>query len=458
MLGKHLDQEDLARFVGLALGRGELRAVVWHLSVCGRCRRNLATVAPAGLELLRALTRGVDAVDASRRANYSSAFANACRTASRFAVTVERERRHAGGLLSSLLEMPAEGRRRAVAADSRFASFGLADLLLAESRRWWSDDNDLAIELADLVVALADRLAAVWPAERQPLLEDLRAEAWASIATARRITSHFALAEEAILLAGAHLRRGSGEPGVRARVLSLTAALRNEQQRYDEAERLLVRVLAIYRNIGDSHLEGRALVSRARVQASRREPAAAFRTLERAMERLDPDREPRLLQIAKHNLLVCLIELGRFREAAELLPEVRALTRRTGKRLDRVRLRWIEGRLAAEMGRFEEAERKLVAARSRLIAEGIATDAAHVSLELVAFYLDRGRYEDVKRLASEILPIFQSRHIRRETVVALSLFERAVAAETLTTAMVRDLAARLAGSCDASGLRKALPS
>ncbi len=457
-LGKHLDREDLGRFVGLALGLGELRTVVWHLSHCGRCRRRLATVAPAGLELLRELTRGVELVDSSRDADYSTAFSNAWRTASEFASTLERDRRGAGELLTALLALPPAERRLTVEVDPGFGSFGLAECLLAESRRWWSEDNEVSIQLAELALAAADRLAASWPAERQPLLEDLRADAWASIATVRRVGCEFARAEEAILVAAAHLRRGSGEPMVRARVLNLTAALRTDQQRYDEAERLLVRVLAIYRHLGDLHLEGRTLVSRARIQAWQCEPAAAVRTLERAMERLDPDREPRLVQIAKHNLLVVLIDLGRTGEARKLLPEVRALTRRTGKRLDRVRLGWIEGRLAAETGRFEEAERKLLAARSRLIAERVATDAAEVSLELAAFYLDRGRYDEAKRLATEAVPIFQSRDIHREVVMALSVFERAALADTMTANLARELAGRLAGVPGAPTGRHDAPS
>ena len=52
----------------------------------------------------------------------------------------------------------------------------------------------------------------------------------------------------------------------------------------------------------------------------------------------------------------CLSQVGRFQEAEALLPEVRDLFRAGSKPLDRVRLRWQEGRIAFGLGRVEEAE------------------------------------------------------------------------------------------------------
>jgi hypothetical protein len=237
MLGRHLGEGELERFAGLELGRDALRSAAWHLTLCGRCRRALAAAAPAGLPLLRRLTGGAAPLDPGRRIDYSTAFARATRAALAHAAALGRDRRRAPALYAALMELPPSQRAAAVDGDPRFRSYGLAERLLAESRRSWSDDDPRAEHLGRLAILTAARVAADWPAGRRPVLEDLAAEAWASIATARRIASDPAGAAAALAAAGEHLRRGSGEPLVRARVLGLAATVGSERRRFDEAER-----------------------------------------------------------------------------------------------------------------------------------------------------------------------------------------------------------------------------
>jgi hypothetical protein len=53
------------------------------------------------------------------------------------------------------------------------------------------------------------------------------------------------------------------------------------------------------------------------------------------------------------------------------------------------------------------------------VAEGIPYDTALVSLELASLYAARGRTGDLKRLASEMLPVFTSLQIHREALAVL---------------------------------------
>ena len=281
---------------------------------------------------------------------------------------------------------------------------------------------------------------------------------WATIGTARRLASDLRGADEAFAAAGACLRRGSAEPLILASVLVQLSSLRRAQRRFEEADRLLIRVVALYRRAGDSHLEGKTLLGRAVLQSFRGEAAAAIPTLERAARLIDPRREPRLLLVAKHNLASFLVGAGRAAEAVPLLTEVRELTRRYGKRLDRLVFDWLEGTVDAELGHHAEAEAKLRAARDAFVAEGIGYNAALISFELAALYLQAGRAEEVERLAAEMLPIFESRDVHREAAAALVLFQKAVAAETASTGMVRDLAAYLRRARDNPKLRFERPS
>jgi hypothetical protein len=58
--------------------------------------------------------------------------------------------------------------------------------------------------------------------------------------------------------------------------------------------------------------------------------------------------------------------------------------------------------------------------------------------DLTLLYLREGRTADVKRLAEEILPIFQSQDVHREALAALRLFQEAARQERLTVQVVQE--------------------
>ena len=106
-----------------------------------------------------------------------------------------------------------------------------------------------------------------------------------------------------------------------------------------------------------------------------------------------------------------------------------------------LRLSWLQGKIAAGLGRSEEAERIFLEVRDGFLAQGIGYDAAMVSIEdLALLYVREGRVADVKRLAEEIFPIFQAQDVHREAVAALMLFQEAARQEQLTVQSVREYA------------------
>jgi hypothetical protein len=82
------------------------------------------------------------------------------------------------------------------------------------------------------------------------------------------------------------------------------------------------------------------------------------------------------------NLMLFLCYLGRHGEATRLLPEVRALARRRGSGLDQLRVRRMEGRIAADRGRLAPAATILRQVHDRFAAQGIAYDAVLATLHL----------------------------------------------------------------------------
>jgi hypothetical protein len=70
-------------------------------------------------------------------------------------------------------------------------------------------------------------------------------------------------------------------------------------------------------------------------------------------------------------------------------------------------------------------------------------DAALVSLDLARLFAQEGCVDDLKRLAAELMPIFESRDVHREAIVTLLLFQRACEEERVTVDLVRKVAASL---------------
>ncbi len=70
-------------------------------------------------------------------------------------------------------------------------------------------------------------------------------------------------------------------------------------------------------------------------------------------------------------------------------------------------------------------------------------DAALVSLDLALLFAQEGCHEDLKRLASELMPIFEARDVHREAIVALLMFRQACEEERVTVDLVRQFAAYL---------------
>jgi len=68
-------------------------------------------------------------------------------------------------------------------------------------------------------------------------------------------------------------------------------------------------------------------------------------------------------------------------------------------------------------------------------------DAALVSLDLAVLFALEHRTEDLKRLAAEVMQVFESRDVHREAVAALILFQNACEEERLTAELAGQIAA-----------------
>lgn len=423
----HPHDDVLEEFL-LSLERGHL-TVLRHLQWCAYCRSRLAY-----------LPRRVKAeAGTDRAAAHEVALEESARTVAECEAAMERERDEAPGLFLELLEQPADQREALLGEGAtRFHTWGVFELLVERSLEVTIQDPAHGETLGMLALRLSDRLdAARYGAEH---IADLRARAWGYIGNARRMRFDFAAAEEAFQTALTSLREGTRDSLERAILLDLRASLRRAQRRFDDALRLLRRAVAIFLRTGQRHRAGRSLVNMSTVHHQAGDPAAGIPLLHQALELIDPEREPRLLLCARHNLIDYNAEIGRFVEAQKLYREARPLYRSFNEPWVQNRRSWVRGKIARGLGQLKQAEARLLVARDGFVKEGVPYDTALVSLELALLYAGQGRTEELKRLVADMVPIFTSRHIHREALAALTFLRQAVEAEQASLEVVARVA------------------
>jgi tetratricopeptide (TPR) repeat protein len=359
-----------------------------------------------------------------------------------------RSRAEAPQLLDELAHLDPPDRLARIHVGRRFMSWGLCELLVRKSCQAAPDQAAEAVHHADLAVHVADLIPGGDPFEEQWVYQ-LRGLAWAGLGNARRVVGDLPAAEKGFEMADSWWEagtRGAGDVlGYEPVLLDLKASLRMAQRRFPEAIKLLDRAVALFLDgqpeHRDPHLAGKCLISRAAVLIEQGESESVIQALKKANGLIDPDRDPRLLLCIRHNLVDNLSKLGRHTEAAALLPDVQTLAAAQGSTLDRLRLNWVAGRIAAGLGDYDQARRLLTEVRQTFLADGNAYEAALATLDLVIPDLKEGKTAAVRRLADEMVTVFRTHNVSREALAALLLFQEAARRETATADLARDIAA-----------------
>jgi tetratricopeptide (TPR) repeat protein len=349
-----------------------------------------------------------------------------------------RERSEAPGLYARLLEHP-KAHRHHLLRDPRYQTRALVDLLLAEAREAWHQD----IHQAECTTALALELVGCLNVERygKETLADLEAKVWAFSGNVHRLHYRWQEAALAFERADEHLEQGSGDPLLRALVLDLKATLKGARRDLATALELFKEATAIYTEMGETHLAGRAMVNQANTLKEMSRVDSAIRLLYKALELLDPEQEPHLQLFARHNLMFFLCEVGRAEEAAELLKASRGEYLRHPVASAQLRLRWLEGKIALGVGDLREAEAALKATQEGFVTQGAGAYSALAALDLAAVYAQEHRTADLKSLAGELFATFQSLDIHREAYAAIILFRQAADLEAVTAGVLQKASA-----------------
>lgn len=263
-------------------------------------------------------------------------------------------------------------------------------------------------------------------------ISDLKARAWAELANAHRVNDELEQAESALAEAQRLRNQGTGDLFLLARVADVEASLRRGQRRITEACTLLDELHHLYLELGESHLAGRSLISRGICERTGGAPRDAVRSLQEGLALLDSERDPQLASVANQALLDAMVDCGEFRRAAELLLESGLRQAFASDPLNLLRLRWVEGKILAGLGKLSRAEEVFAAVRDEFRERGLEYDAALAGLDLAAVWLQQGLVPEVLSLSRSMLDTFRDLGIHREAVKALRFFHLACKENVVT--------------------------
>jgi tetratricopeptide (TPR) repeat protein len=338
------------------------------------------------------------------------------------------DRQRAAELWGRLAELSEEARLGVIRVAEAFQIWSLCERICDESEREASRQVERAAGLARLAQEVAERVPGPeeWGSR-------LRGYAGAHAANVLRVSGELNAADAAFEQAKRLWYSGSDPASVLdpGRLLDLEASLRRDQRRFEEALAALDGALAISRS------PERLLIKKGFTLEVMGDYGRAVETLLQAVPMIESQGDPRLLYMLRFNLAVNFCHTGRYGEASELLEQVGVLAAARGDENEMVRVVWLEGRIAAGLGRTEEALRLLGQARRELSRRHLVADAALALLEEAFLLLSAG--ESIGGLGRELARLLDSKGVHREALAALRLFQEEVERETATVERVRRL-------------------
>lgn len=327
-----------------------------------------------------------------------------------------REKTTAPERLAELLAQPPMHREMLVRNSERFVFLALARALVTASARRAPADLAEAESIGRLAVQVAERLDV--ELYGRGMVADTLALAWAQVADCRRRAKDYTGAEAALAQSQKEVEAGSGECQVAARLLAVEASLRRQQMLYEESEWLFQQAVRLYRSSGDDQRLGQALVQQAELIRDVGKPRQARWLIRQGLRQLQgPDHEQESLE-ARLLLVECEAELGNHGRAARMLDELREPAASFASEQLALRWRWLEGRVAAGLGRTAEAETALTTAQQGFEALGEPGESALVALDLAALYHRCGRQAEMTEVISKVLPYFAMHASHRELSAA----------------------------------------
>jgi tetratricopeptide (TPR) repeat protein len=323
--------------------------------------------------------------------------------------------------------------------DIPLAGLGVYEALLARSWEVRFADRQEMIRLAGVGVDVAFRLD---PEELGAVrVAELQARALGELGNAYRTAERLDLAAEAFAKA-TRLLPPDGDPHLEARLFELHSSLLAAQGHFTRARGLLELVEGLYRLLGDPHLAGRALLTRALYTFYEGWTEAALRLTNEGMKLIDRERDPELFLLGLHNKLLFLVELGLHAQARRALTANRRnLVLRDP--LKAARLRWVEGRISYGLGEWHTAEQAFHEAKQGLSHVGLKFHGALGALDLAMVLMKRGRVPEAESEVRAVREVLFLEDTRPEFLEPVMLLEASFHRREVTADLIQSTVAHL---------------
>jgi len=308
----------------------------------------------------------------------------------------------------------------------------LYEALLERSWTLRYEDPGPAVELARCAAQLADGFSTGEHDSRK--LADLRCRAAFELANTYRVADELDLADSTLQRATKLFLRGTKDELLGARLFDVQASLYAARRQFDLACTALDIAADTYRRRGDEHLAGRALISKGIYTGYKGASEEAVRLIGEGLSSLDSARDPGLAFSSLQTKAWLLVDCGRFLEARTALFELNE--REMGGRVNELKVRWLEGRLAAGLEEMDEAESALRQVKEAFEELGLGYKAALVGLELGAVWLRQNRLEAAAAMALDCSDAFLALGIQRELVASILILRKAAETRALTVSLL----------------------
>jgi tetratricopeptide (TPR) repeat protein len=292
-------------------------------------------------------------------------------------------------------------------------------------------------ELARLAVDVACRLDPRWHGKSNSV--DWQARTWGELANAHRASDDLDEAERAFGIAFEFFLQGSGDVNLKVRLHDLYASYLGTRRQFDLAFTSLDIVHSTYLELGDPHLAGRALVTKAIYlhYSSRSEEALTIN--QRAMLLIDKDRDRTLLFFSVHNQLWFLVACGKYAEARKELFKHLADLQTIDGQIYKLRLQWLQAQISAGLKNWKSAEEGLLQVKAGFEREDMGFHAALASLELALVWMRQDRTAETEKMVLEVHDVFVALRIQREAFGAIMVLKEAFERRMGTIGLLEDV-------------------
>ncbi len=278
------------------------------------------------------------------------------------------------------------------------------EAMLEEARSVAFQDPFLAEEHALTSQALAESL----PASRfsPDFKNDRQGEALIVVANCRRLAANWTGSLDALTTAKRHLKNGTGDPLLTARLLSIRASLACDTGRIEEAFGLLDRVAEILREEEETEELCACLVKVANTLMADNRPQEALAKAREAL-RLNSGAFPRLEMFAHALVVESLIELERTSEALQAYFGSLFLFEDQNAQGSKLNRDYLEARLLESIGCAREAEKLFRKVIDGYFEADLYKESFWVALTLFDYYLRRSLLSKAASLCQESIDRLQ---------------------------------------------------